>query len=49
MTVPAAASLTNAFNEIKGMFEKKHAGLQVKRQLCRFKSAAQADSGRRAC
>ena len=29
MTVSAAASLTNAFNEIKGMFEKKHAGLQV--------------------
>lgn len=29
MTVSAAASLTNAFNEIKGVFEKKHAGLQV--------------------
>lgn len=29
MTVSAAASLTNAFNEIKGMFEIKHAGLQV--------------------
>lgn len=29
MTVSAAASLTNAFTEIKGMFEKKHAGLQV--------------------
>ena len=29
MTVSAAASLTNAFNEIKGMFEKKHAGLKV--------------------
>lgn len=29
MTVSAAASLTNAFNEIKGMFEKKHAGSQV--------------------
>ena len=29
MTVSAAASLTNAFNEIKGLFEKKHAGLQV--------------------
>ena len=29
MTVSAAASLTNAFTEIKGMFENKHAGLQV--------------------
>ena len=29
MTVSAAASLTNAFNEIKGVFEKKHTGLQV--------------------
>lgn len=29
MTVSAAASLTNAFTEIKSMFEKKHAGLQV--------------------
>ena len=29
MTVSAAASLTNAFTEIKGLFEKKHAGLQV--------------------
>ena len=29
MTVSAAASLTNAFNEIKGMFEKQHAGLQI--------------------
>ena len=29
MTVSAAASLTNAFTEIKGLFEKKHVGLQV--------------------
>ena len=29
MTVSAAASLTNAFTEIKGLFEKKHAGLTV--------------------
>ena len=29
MTVSAAASLTNAFNEIKGLFEKNHAGLKV--------------------
>ena len=29
MTVSAAASLTNAFTELKGMFEKKHAGLTV--------------------
>ena len=29
VTVSAAASLTNAFTELKGLFEKKHAGLQV--------------------
>ena len=29
ITVSAAASLTNAFNEIKGMFEKQHVGMQV--------------------
>ena len=29
MTVSAAASLTNAFTEVKGLFEKKHAGLTV--------------------
>lgn len=29
MTVSAAASLTNAFTEIKGLFEKQHTGLQV--------------------
>ena len=29
MTVSAAASLTNAFNEIKGLFENNHAGLKV--------------------
>ena len=29
MTVSAADSLTKAFNEIKGVFEKKHTGLQV--------------------
>ena len=29
MTVSAAASLTNAFTELKGLFEKRHAGLTV--------------------
>ena len=29
VTVSAAASLTNAFTELKGLFEKKHTGLQV--------------------
>ncbi len=29
VTVSAAASLTNAFTELKGVFEKKHTGLQV--------------------
>ena len=29
MTVSGAASLTNAFTEIKGLFEKKHSGLTV--------------------
>ena len=29
MTVSAAASLTNAFTELKGLFEKQHAGLTV--------------------
>ena len=29
MTVSGAASLTNAFTELKGMFEKRHADLKV--------------------